>query len=158
MGPGIYHSKPNEARLVERKVYFISYSGNCGGRGRMDICPKADYPPSLPLQVTTNGTRALLGWGRGLHAETAPSALTVIFRLVISGLTTVMLIVLIQFGLFPFLWGQFLELWQLVSQLQSGHHVLTSSTSWGFQYLWDRIWLWIISIAFEKELKVFDYA
>ena len=61
MGPGIYHSKPNEARLVERKVCFISYSGNCEGRGRVDICPKVDYPPSLPLQVTTSGTRALLG-------------------------------------------------------------------------------------------------
>ena len=56
MGPGTHLSKPNEARLVEREVCFISYSGNCGGRGRGDICPKADYPPP---QLTTSGTREL---------------------------------------------------------------------------------------------------
>ena len=44
-------------------------------------------------------------WGEGLHAETAQSALTVVLKLVISGLTYITLIVLgavsIQFqGLF----------------------------------------------------------
>ena len=35
-----------------------------------------------------------IGGGRGLHAETAQSALTVVLKLVISGLTSVILIVL----------------------------------------------------------------
>ena len=35
-----------------------------------------------------------IGGGRGLHAETAQSALTVILKLVIGGLTSVVLIVL----------------------------------------------------------------
>ena len=37
-------SKANkQARLVERKVCFISDASNCGGCG-VDICPKADSP------------------------------------------------------------------------------------------------------------------
>ena len=79
--------------------------------------------------------------GRGLYAETAPSALTVIFTLVISGLTRVTLFVLgtVIFSsgvrVFPFLWGQFSELWQLMSWWQAGHHVINFSPWWGFQYL-----------------------
>ena len=38
--------------------------------------------------------RAFIGQGRGLHAETAQSSWTVIFRLVIGGLTSVISIVL----------------------------------------------------------------
>ena len=38
--------------------------------------------------------RAFIDRGRGLHAETAQSALTVILKLVIGGLTTIILIVL----------------------------------------------------------------
>ena len=37
----------------------------------------------------------------------------------------------------PILWGQFSELWQLMSWLQSGHHAVNFSTSWGLQYLQD---------------------
>ena len=40
-GPAACRSK---AGLVERKVCFISDAGNCGGTGRVDICPKADCP------------------------------------------------------------------------------------------------------------------
>ena len=38
---------------------------------------------------------------------------------------------------FQFLWGQFSELWQLTSWLQTGHHAVNFSTWWGFQYLQD---------------------
>ena len=38
--------------------------------------------------------RAFIDRGRGLHAETARSSLTVIFRLVIGGLTSIILVVL----------------------------------------------------------------
>ena len=96
------------------------------GWGRTDVCPKVVPPP-----LTTRGARAFIDWGRGLHAETAQSALTIIFKLVTGGLTSFILIVLntvnLQFQgqLFTFLWGQFLKLWQLMSQLQSGHRVVS---------------------------------
>ena len=95
--------------------------------GRVDTYPKADYTPHPP---TDNGGKSFYSWGWGsLHAETAQSALTVILKLVIGGLISVILIVLgtvnLQFqGLFPFPWGQFLELWQLMSWLQSGHNAV----------------------------------
>ena len=63
VGPVAYRSKANkEARLVERKVCFILEASNPAvGRHR---------------------ARAFIGEGRGLHAETAESALTVILKLI----------------------------------------------------------------------------
>ena len=60
--------------------------------------------------------------------------------------------------LFPFLCGQFLELWQLMSWTQSGHQVVNFST-WSFSIdkTAHRIWLRILSIALEKELKVLPW-
>ena len=56
-----------------------------------DICPKADsHPPA------TSGARAFIdrvGVGE-LHVETAQSSLTIIFKVVISGLTSIILVVL----------------------------------------------------------------
>ena len=49
-------------------------------------------PTSLPTDK--QGVRAFIDRGEGLHAETAPSSLTVIFKLIISGLTSIILIVL----------------------------------------------------------------
>ena len=62
----------------------MSGKGERGG----DDCPKADFPND------NQWARAFIGWGKGLHAETAQSALTVILKLVISGLTSIILIVL----------------------------------------------------------------
>ena len=59
--------------------------------------------------------------------------------------------------LFPFLRGQFLELWQLTSWVQSGHHAINFST-WYFILVSIRIWLRILSLAPEKTLKVLAYA
>ena len=84
-------SKANkEARLVEREVCFIWDAGNQGWEsgGRAVSCPKAD---SLPLQPVGKSFYRLR---EGLHAETAQAALTVILKLVIHGLTSVILIVL----------------------------------------------------------------
>ena len=62
-------------------------------------------------------------------------------------------------GLFPFLGGQFSELWQLMSWVQSGHPVVNFSTCcFGPCKTAHRIWLRILSTALEKELKVLDYA
>ena len=54
--------------------------------------PTPPHPP--PHTHSNRGARAFIDRRRGLHAETAQSALTVIFRLVIGGLTSVILIVL----------------------------------------------------------------
>ena len=55
----------------------------------MDACRKADPPPTDSQEA-----RAFVDCGRGLHAETAQSALTVNLKSVISGLTSVILGVL----------------------------------------------------------------
>ena len=82
------------------------------------------------LPRTDNQWQQLLKTERGLHAETAESALIVILKLFISGLTSVILVALgavnLQFQ------GQFvstslrqiLELWQLILWVQSGHHIV----------------------------------
>ena len=89
-GPAAHSSKANkQARLVERKVCFISdacnHVGSGGGR-------KPIQRPTLPTD--NQWARAFIGGGRGPHAETAQEALTVILNLVISGLTSIILIVL----------------------------------------------------------------
>ena len=75
-----------QARLVERKVCFISDIGNWGDR-MADICPKADSP-LLTSRGESFYRKMVGGWG-GSHAETAQSSLTVVFKLVISGLTSI---------------------------------------------------------------------
>ena len=83
-----------------------------------------------PPPLTMNGQELFIDRRRGLYVETTESAVTVILKLVIGGLTSVILIVLstvtLQFqGWFVSISrGQFSELWQLMSWLQSGHHVV----------------------------------
>ena len=58
----------------------------------VDICSKADFP--LDKQWVTAFTDRM-GWGGGMSkAETVQSSLTVIFKLAISGLTSILLVVL----------------------------------------------------------------
>ena len=107
--------------------------------------------------------------GRGLRAETAQSVLTVIFKLVIGGLISIILIVLgtvnLQFQ------GHFVPTSSrpvlgivaayVMAIVWFGRHVVNLfSTRWVFQYLQEahRIWLGILSIAPEKELKILDFA
>ena len=62
-----------------------------------DICPKADDPPPPPRtsKVGMNWARTFIDRsGRWLHAETTLSSLTVIFRLVLSGLAGIIMFVL----------------------------------------------------------------
>ena len=51
---------------------------------------------------------------------------------------------------------QFSELWQLMSWVQSGHHEVNFTWCFGICKTAHRIWLRILSIALEKELKVLD--
>ena len=90
-GPAARRSKANEeARLVEMKVCFILDAGNKWGGwgGRTPV--QRPTPPSPDNQ----GARAFIDRGRGLHVETIQSALTGVLKLVISGLTRVIWIVL----------------------------------------------------------------
>ena len=57
-----------------------------------DICPKAYF--SSPDQWQPVGQELLWTEGGGLHAEIAQSVLAVTFKLVMGGLTSVILIVL----------------------------------------------------------------
>lgn len=108
----------NRPGLVERKVCFISGGSNCRG-GWQTSRAKANPPPPADKQ----GVRAFIdrvGGGGAAHAETAQSSLNS-FRLVISGSpgSSIILVVVCTVNLpscglhwFPFLCGQFSELWQ----------------------------------------------
>ena len=152
-------SKANkQARLVERKDCFNSDA--ITGRGSGGRCPKAYSRPDK------QGMRAfidIMGWEAPCRNSTVISNH---LRLVVSCLTCIILVVLgsgnfqFQYALVSiFFCRQFSELWQLVSWVQSAHHVVNFST-WHFSFYktTHRIWLRILSIALEKELKVLDYA
>ena len=103
--------------------------------------------------------------GGGLRAKIAVSSLTVIFKLVISGLTSVILVVLdivnfqFQGPFVPISLQQFSNLWQLMWWIQSSHHVVNFSTWRSSLYKRaHRIWLRILSVALEKEQKILDCA
>ena len=76
-----------EARLVERKVCFISDADIWDGASRGQTSVQRPTPP-------TDGqwARALIDRRRALRVETTQSSLAVILKLVISGLTRVILV------------------------------------------------------------------
>ena len=60
--------------------------------------------------------RAFIGQGRGLHAETAQSSWTVIFRLVIGDLTSTILVILLYCSCVLSCIQLFVTLWTVVGQ------------------------------------------
>ena len=87
-------SKANtQARLVERKVCFISDASIwCGEGGRHLSKGRLRHTP--PHSRQAEGESFYQHSGGQLHVETVQSSLTVIFKLVLSGLTSIILIVL----------------------------------------------------------------
>ena len=121
----------------------------------------------LPQLPTSNQ------WGKNFYRQkegdrcrnsTAQSALTVIFKLIIGGLTSVILIVLgtvnLQFqGPFvPMSLRSILEIVAAHIWVQPGHHGVNFTWCFSICKTADRIWLKILSIALGKELKVPDCA
>ena len=95
-GLAAHRPKANkQARLVKRKVCFISDACNQRGEGGQHLFKGLLPSPPTPLPLDKQGVRPFIDRVRQgrLHAETAQSALTA-FKLVISGLTSVILIVL----------------------------------------------------------------
>ena len=64
---------------MESLLYLGGWQWGFGGEGRVDSCPKADSPP----HPTTSRARAFIDRRRGLRAETAQAALTVILKSVL---------------------------------------------------------------------------
>ena len=83
-GPAARHSKA--VKKTERKVCFILDAGN-QGRGQTPVWRPAPPPDN-------QRARAFIDGGRGLRAETAQSASTVILKLVIGGLTSITVTIL----------------------------------------------------------------
>ena len=116
---------------MEMKVCFISDAGSWAGGRMADISPKADSPHKQ--------------WGKNFYKQSGGgaeatcrnnTALTIIFKLVISDLTSIILS---------------MELWQFMSWIQSGHRVVIFST-WGFSIYKTAhsVWLRILSTALDK--------
>ena len=108
--------------------------------------------------------RAFTGEGSGLHAETAQSALRVTLKLFI-GLTNIILIILsivnvhfqgqfVPIYLNPMLRIVLVHVWHMTSL--SGHHAVNFLYLVGISVSTTahRIWLRILSIALEKDLKL----
>ena len=132
------------------KKESLLYTGGWQPGERADSCPKVDDPPSDNrwARIPEREFQGCMGGGRGLQAETAQSALIVILKGVsfsyhceaeftkhwtvhpaavwstLSWLFWVQLLFSSRVDWFPFLWGQFLELWQPVSWLPSGLHAV----------------------------------
>ena len=90
-GPAAHHSKANkEARLVEREVCFISDAGNWEWRVRTPV-----QSPTSPLPLTVGAfiDRVLVVVG-GVTCRNSAVISKVVFRLVLSGLTSITLVVL----------------------------------------------------------------
>ena len=84
-GPAVCPSKAIKGgSLVERNACFILYAGNL----QREQTPIQKPPPSPVSQWT----RAFLDRGRGPCAEAAQSALTVLLKLVICDLTSIILL------------------------------------------------------------------
>ena len=85
-GPATRHSKTSkQARLVEKKVCFISDAGNSVGGGWQTSVQRPN-PPLIRRGESIYRQSQQGRGGRGQHAETAQSSVIVIFKLVISGL------------------------------------------------------------------------
>ena len=92
-GPTARRLKANkQSRLVERNVGFISDAGNCGDRVA-EICPRLTPAPGKQ-GVRAFTDRFFFFFEGRLHAETVQTSLTVIFKLVISGLASIILVIL----------------------------------------------------------------
>ena len=98
------------------KIFLYFGCGQLAGRA--DACPEADFSP------LTIGDKCFIDTKSGLHVETAQSALIVILKLVISGLTSIILIV---FGIVNLQFqGQFVSIsLKLVLTIVAGYVMAT---------------------------------
>ena len=95
MGSGCFPLKSQQRGQVGGKENLLYFGFQQLGQGEdmgvgMYACPEVNSQP----HTYNKWARAFIGRGRGLHAETAQLALTVILKLVISGQTSIILIVL----------------------------------------------------------------
>ena len=148
-----------QAGLVERKVCFISDAGNWGwGVGGWTSVHRP-IPPT-----DKQGIRAFIDRvGIGVTCRNSTVISDSHLQLVISGLTSIMLLVLgtvnLQFGcaFVPISFQSVLRTAAAQVQVQSGYHVVNSSTwCFGTYKTAHRIRLRILSIDFEIELNGLD--
>ena len=140
-GPATHCSKVNKhARLVERK--FALFQMPATGVGKSGGL----LSKGLLSHLTTDNQ-----WGKRFYrqkegATCRNSTISSDSRLPSS-----------RVHVFPFLCSQFSELWQLMSWVQSGHHV--ANFTWCFSISKTAHWIWlrILSTALEKELKVLGW-
>ena len=77
---------------MERKICFIPEEGRLGEKA--DLCLIVYSPLTNRGHKLLKGISRVYKWREGLHVKTAQSGLTVILKLVIGGLISILLIVL----------------------------------------------------------------
>ena len=131
------------------------------GRWRVDSCPKADSPH------WQSADKGIYRWMEGVPCRNS----TVSSKNHLEGscvevwsasswLFSVQLVFSSRVSLLPFLWGQFSELWERMSQ-QSSHHAVNFLHLVGGFNIYNatlRTGLRILLKAFEEEIKVLDFA
>ena len=121
----------------------------------------------LPPVPENRGTRTFIDRGRGLHVETAQSALMVLLLLAIGGLSSSILIVLETVSLQLQSWFAPISSRPVLGILAAYVHVyrlvimwLTSPPGRGFSMFGTahRIWLRVLCITLKKKINVLDFA
>ena len=146
---------------MEKKVSFILDNGN-GGQGESGRHLSKGWLPFSPTPLPQPKSRGESIYGQSQGAVgTACQNMAIsnsCLQTGISDLTRIILTVNLKFCDAPFLCGQFLELLHLMFWEQPSHHVGNFNTwCFGICKTAHMIWLRILSIALEKELKVLDY-
>ena len=151
---------------MERKVCFILDASNWKGGGQRIGYTPVQRPTPPPCNQGTRVSIDRRGGARGggymqkQHSQLWPSSWNWSVVAWPAWLFEAQLIFSPRVGVFPFPWGWFLELWKLMSQLQSDNQVVNVSHLVGFSVskTAHRIWLRIFSLALEKEIKVPEFA
>ena len=153
------HQRGQDGGRIFESVLYVACWQQQEGQGEQTLV----HRPAPPTDH--EWSRAFIDRGRGLHAEITHSALTVSLKLVTGDLTSVFLIILIDLicsfrvNLFQFLKASSyscgischdcgLVIVYFTSPLDEDFNIYKTA---------HRIWLRILSIALEKELKVLDY-
>ena len=139
---------------------------NCGDRGGGCLSEDGSHHRQARVESSYRWGQGVGGGNRGGGTARRNSTVSSDSRLEIGhqGLTSVIvfpvqLIFSSRVSVFPSLCGQFSALWRLLSWVQPCHPAVNFST-WcsGIYKTAHGMWLRILSIDLEKELKVLDHA
>ena len=145
-----------------KKGKFVLFQMLATGGRTTDVCPKADALRWQPRGKSLYKQKEEVpGRNSTISSDSHLQVWLVVVWPVPSWPFQVQLIFSSRASSFPSLGGQMSDLWQLLSWLQSGHRVTSLVPPGGVSSIYktaQRIWLRILSVILEEELKILDFA